>query len=45
MFYRLEVIDMQTAKQRVKLGEQMKQRAQKRHEHMQRRGAASAPSK
>ena len=41
----LDISAVLTPEQRVKLGEQMKQRAQKRQEHMQRRGAASAPGK
>ena len=42
----LDISAVLTPEQRVKLGEQMKQRAQKRQEHMQqRRGAASAPTK
>jgi periplasmic protein CpxP/Spy len=41
----LDVSAVLTPEQRVKLGERMKQRAQRMQEHMQRRGAASAPAK
>ncbi len=41
----LDISAVLTPEQRVALGERMKQRAQKRQEHMQRRGAASAPTK
>lgn len=41
----LDISAVLTPEQRVKLGERMKQRAQRMQEHMQRRGAASAPAK
>lgn len=41
----LDISAVLTPEQRVKLGESLKQRAQQRQEHMQRRGAASAPAK
>ena len=41
----LEISNVLTPEQRVKLGERIKQRAQHMHEHMERRGAGSAPTK
>ncbi len=41
----LDISAVLTPEQRVQLGERMKQRTQHMQEHMQRRGAASAPAK
>ncbi|MBC7954905.1 MAG: Spy/CpxP family protein refolding chaperone [Cytophagales bacterium] len=41
----LDISAVLTPEQRVKLGERIKQRAQRMQEHMQNRGAASGPSK
>jgi Spy/CpxP family protein refolding chaperone len=41
----LDISAVLTPEQRVKIGERIKQRGERMHEHMQRRGAASAPVK